>query len=145
MEAFKAMEIRKTVMICAAAVSWLVLIGETLTLGFGSAAWWVALIAFIICWLIVRFYIRDIAETHPKYLDEYEHSLKLRALSFGFWTALCVSAALMIFLATVGQSSGAWASSMLQSVWQLILGSYLLIAATPTFWLGWTTRRAPRG
>lgn len=140
MEAFKAMEIRKTVTIVAAALSWIVLIREILTLTFGSLTWWVSLIIFNLCWLITRFMTRDIAETHSKYLDEYEIILKSQAFNFGFWTAIGLGAVLMIFLAIIGQSSGAWAHSILHSAWQLILGAYLLIAAAPTFYLGWTSR-----
>lgn len=134
------MKRRKTVAICAAIAAWALLISETLKLAFGSAVWWTSLIVFFFCWLIVRFFTRDIAETHSKYLDEYERSLKARAFSFGFWTAVSVGIVLMVFLAIVGQSNATWACSLLQSVWQLVLGACLLVAATPTFWLGWTTR-----
>lgn len=134
------MKTRKRVAIGAAITAWVMLIGETLQLEFGSITWWVSLVVFILCWLLVRFVTRDIAETHSKYLDEYEHSLKMRAVNFGFWAAIGFGIVLMIFLAIVGQSNGAWAHSMLQSVWQLILGAYLMIAAAPTLWLGWTTQ-----
>lgn len=134
------MKARKISAISAAGVAWLVLAGATLASAFGSILWWVALIVFILCWLIIRFDTRDIAETRFEYLDEYERSLKSRAFNVGYWVAVGACVVLMVFLAVIGQSGGAWAGGILHSVWQSILVVYLLIAATPTFWLGWATR-----
>ncbi|AWB80965.1 hypothetical protein C3B44_00205 [Corynebacterium yudongzhengii] len=138
------MKTRKIAAISAAAVAWLVLIGATLATAFGSIIWWVALVVFILCWLITRSATRDIAETQSGYLDEYERSLKSRAFTAGFWVAIGAGVVLMVFLAVIGQSGGVWAEDVLQSVWQLILAVHLLIAATPTFWLGWITRETPQ-
>ena len=138
------MNVRKIAAISTAAVAWLVLIAATLAMAFGSIIWWVALVVFILCWLATRLATRDIAETQSGYLDEYERILKSRAVTAGFWGAIGAGVMLMVFLVIIGQSRGTWAENMIHSVWQLVLATQLLIAATPTFWLGWLTRRTPQ-
>ena len=134
------MKIRISTVIGAALLGWFMLTGATLSLAFGSAVWWSGFIVFVACWLMVRNVTRSIAETQEGYLDEYERELKSRAISVGFWVALCMVSILMVFAAVLGHVSDVWAAELLQSIWQLILTVSLVSAASPTLWLGWRMR-----